>query len=161
MNEPIRVGMADYKICRPPDRISTLGLGSCIGVAIYSESTKLCGLAHIMLPDSKKSLQSANRMKFADTCLMDMYEELLAYGGNPRQFYAKIAGGARMFAYQTENRLLNIGEQNRQAVYDFLRSHNIPIVAEDVGKDFGRTIVFDPEQGTLHVTAMGVGEYVI
>lgn len=161
MREPVRVGMADYKLCRPPDKISTRGLGSCIGVAIYSESTKWCGLAHIMLPDSKKSLQSANRMKFADTCLLDMYRELLACGGEPRQFYAKIAGGARMFSHHAENQLLNIGEQNRQAVYQFLREHKIPIVAEDVGKDFGRTIVFDPERATLHITAMGVGEYVI
>lgn len=161
MSELIRVGMADYKICRSPDQIATLGLGSCIGVAIYSEATKWCGLAHVMLPDSKKSLQSANRMKFADTCLLDMYEKLLPYGGESGQFYAKIAGGAQMFSYQTENKLLNIGEQNRQAVYNFLREHKIPIVAEDVGKDFGRTIRFDPERRTLHITAMGVGEYVI
>jgi len=26
MSEMIRVGMADYKLCAPPDKISTLGL---------------------------------------------------------------------------------------------------------------------------------------
>ena len=51
MSEMIRVGMADYKLCAPPDKISTLGLGSCMGVVIYDTKTKLCGMAHIMLPD--------------------------------------------------------------------------------------------------------------
>ena len=77
----IRVGMADYKLCAPPDKISTLGLGSCMGVVIYDTKTKLCGMAHIMLPDSTKITHNQNRMKFADTCLLDMYHELLARGG--------------------------------------------------------------------------------
>ena len=42
MSEMIRVGMADYKLCAPPDKISTLGLGSCMGVVIYDTKTKLC-----------------------------------------------------------------------------------------------------------------------
>ena len=45
MSEMIRVGMADYKLCAPPDKISTLGLGSCMGVVIYDTKTKLCGMA--------------------------------------------------------------------------------------------------------------------
>ena len=81
MSEMIRVGMADYKLCAPPDKISTLGLGSCMGVVIYDTKTKLCGMAHIMLPDSTKITHNQNRMKFADTCLLDMYHELLARGG--------------------------------------------------------------------------------
>ena len=39
MSEMIRVGMADYKLCAPPDKISTLGLGSCMGVVIYDTKT--------------------------------------------------------------------------------------------------------------------------
>ena len=162
MSELIRVGMADYKLCRPPDRISTLGLGSCMGVVIYNDQTRWCGLAHIMMPDSKKISQNENRMKFVDTCLADMYQELLQHGrGNGGHYYAKIAGGARMFSHHSQNELLNIGENNLKAVCDFLEEHHIPIQAEDVGRDFGRTIVFDPEQCKLHVSAVGIGEYVI
>lgn len=161
MSELIRVGMADYKLCKPPDRISTLGLGSCIGVVIYHEQTKWCGLAHIMMPDSKKISQNENRMKFADTCLSDMFEELLQCGGSQGNYYAKIAGGARMFSHHSQNELLNIGENNLKAVCEFLTNHNITIQAEDVGKDFGRTILFDPEQCELHISAVGMSEYII
>lgn len=161
MSDLIRVGIADYKLCKPPDRISTLGLGSCIGVVIYHDQTRWCGLAHIMMPDSKKISHNENRMKFADTCLVDMYEELRRHGGNQGQYFAKIAGGAKMFSHHSQNELLNIGENNLKAVYEFLKNHNIPILAEDVGRDFGRTIVFDPEQCELHISAIGIDEYVI
>ncbi len=52
MSQMIKVGMADLNICKSPDAITTLGLGSCIGIALYDPVTKIGGLAHIMLPDS-------------------------------------------------------------------------------------------------------------
>ena len=35
MGNMIKVGMADLKLCKAPDAITTLGLGSCVG--IYTE----------------------------------------------------------------------------------------------------------------------------
>ena len=52
----IKVGMADLNICKAPDMITTLGLGSCIGIAVYDPVTKIGGLAHIMLQDSNQML---------------------------------------------------------------------------------------------------------
>ena len=71
MSNMIRVGMADYKLCRPPQKISTLGLGSCLGVILYDRRSKICGLAHVMMPSSQLIRKNANRMKFVDTCLKD------------------------------------------------------------------------------------------
>ena len=35
MGNMIKVGMADLKVCKCPDALTTLGLGSCVGVALY------------------------------------------------------------------------------------------------------------------------------
>ena len=51
MGETIKVGMADLRVCVSPDAVTTLGLGSCVGIAIRDPVTKIGGLAHIMLPD--------------------------------------------------------------------------------------------------------------
>lgn len=161
MRNIIRVGMADYKICSPPNQLSTLGLGSCMGVVICDPTTKLCGMAHVMLPDSSKITNNENRMKFADTCLEDMCRELEKKGANPRKFYAKIAGGAKMFAFVSDNQMLNVGGQNVVAVHEFLRKRKIPVQAEDVEKDYSRSIVFNPEDGMLHIKAVGIGESII
>ena len=57
--------------------------------------------------------------------------------------------------------MVNVGHHNYQAFWIFLQDKNIPIVADDSGKDFSRTIVFDPECELLHISVAGVNEYVI
>lgn len=161
MSGMIRVGMADYKICCPPKRISTLGLGSCLGVVLYDPAKKICGMAHIMMPNSTLIRKNANRMKFADTCLADMLDEMVRQGARKGNLVAKAAGGAQMFVKKYGHNLLNIGEQNIQAVHEFLTAANIPLVAEDVGKDYGRTIEFNPANGELTIRSIGVGDSVI
>lgn len=161
MSDMVRVGMADYKICCPPKRISTLGLGSCLGVVLYDPAKKICGMAHIMMPNSTLIRKNANRMKFADTCLADMLDEMVRQGARRGNLVAKAAGGAQMFVKKCSHNLLNIGEQNIQAVHEFLVAANIPLVAEDVGKDYGRTIEFNPANGELIIRSIGVGDSVI
>ena len=60
MGQMIKVGMADLKVCKAPDALTTIGLGSCIGIALYDPSTKISGLAHIMLPDSTAIRNNSN-----------------------------------------------------------------------------------------------------
>lgn len=160
MSEIVRVGMADYKICHSPQKISTLGLGSCLGVVLYDESSKTCGMAHVMLPDSTHiPSQKRNRFKFMDTCLKDMYEELTEKVGIPKmKLKAKIAGGAKMFAFKSENSMLNVGDQNVAMAKKMLAEWRVPIIAEDTGASNGRTITFDPETSMLHIKTVGVGE---
>ena len=50
MGNMIKVGMADLKACKCPDALTTLGLGSCVGVALYDPVTKIGGLLHCIVP---------------------------------------------------------------------------------------------------------------
>lgn len=97
MGELIKVGMADLKVGRAPDTLTTLGLGSCIGLTLYDPVTKVGGLVHYMLPDSTKLRNSANIAKFGDTGTKELLRLMLANGANRRRLVAKIAGGACMF----------------------------------------------------------------
>ena len=121
MSEIVHVGMAEYKICASPQKITTLGLGSCLGVVLYDSAVKICGMAHIMMPDSAKISYKFNRMKFADTCLQDMYRDLLRGGARPAGLIAKLAGGACMFSQNPRLDILNIGKQNVEAVHKVLK----------------------------------------
>ena len=78
MDNNIKIGMADYKIGSQSDILITLGLGSCIGLVIYDETKNIAGMAHIMLPSSNEIKNNSNKLKFADTCLDLMMEELTA-----------------------------------------------------------------------------------
>jgi len=41
----IVVGMADLKVAKSPDILTTLGLGSCVGITLYDKVKKNGGMA--------------------------------------------------------------------------------------------------------------------
>lgn len=155
MSEMIRVGMADLNICTAPDAITTLGLGSCVGIILYDPVKKIAGMAHIMLPDSTKVKMNENKAKFADTGIDLLLKRLEKAGASRRNLLAKIAGGAQMFAFRSNNDMLRIGERNVEATKEILKNLGIRIVAEDTGYNYGRTIEFYPETNELIIKAVG------
>lgn len=161
MSEVIKVGMADLQICISPNSVTTLGLGSCVGIAIRDPMTKVGGLAHIMLPDSTKIKNNSNIPKFADTGIEELVKRIVQNGGNRSRLVAKIAGGAQMFAFQNNTDLVRVGERNVEATKAKLNELKIPILAEDTGKNYGRTVVFYPETGLFLIRAVGKSEIVI
>ncbi len=160
MAEIIKVGIAEYNICRFPDRITTIGLGSCVGVVLYDEQKKIAGLLHVMLPDSKMIRDNQKKAKFADTGLELLINELNLIGVRTNALKAKIAGGAQMFEFSSKSQLGSIGKQNIEAVKRILSENKIPIVSEDVGNNYGRTITFDTNDCTLVVKLAG-NNYII
>lgn len=161
MSETIRVGIADMNICRAPDKITTIGLGSCIGVVLYDRVSKVAGLVHIMLPDSTKIKQNQNKMKFADSGIELLVAKLEGQGIKRGNLKAKIAGGAKMFNFSSTTELGSIGDKNIAAVRDKLKQYGIKIISEDVGLNYGRTIVFDPETDELTVIKAGKQKNII
>ncbi|MCR5687677.1 MAG: chemotaxis protein CheD [Lachnospiraceae bacterium] len=157
MSNMIKVGMADLKLCKAPDAITTLGLGSCVGIAIRDPVTKIGGLAHIMLPDSTQFANNTNIPKFADSGAQELVRIIVAAGGNRTRLVAKIAGGAQMFAFSSKNDLTGVGQRNVDAVKKVLAELKIPILASDTGLNFGRTVEFYPETGDYIIKAVGKG----
>ncbi len=161
MSEVIKVGMADLKVCVSPDTITTLGLGSCVGIAIRDPLTGIGGLAHIMLPDSKQIKDNSNIPKFADTGIEELVRCIVKAGGVRNRLVAKIAGGAQMFAFQNKSNLVRVGERNVEASKAKLKELGIPILAEDTGENYGRTVIFSPETGEFLIRAVGREPYTI
>ena len=161
MSELIKVGMADLKVCISPDSVTTLGLGSCVGVAIRDPLTKIGGLAHVMLPDSTAIKQNQNIYKFADTGIVELVRLMEEKGAKRARMVAKIAGGAQMFAFQNKSDLVRVGDRNVEASKKKLAELKIPILAEDTGDSYGRTVIFYPETGDYVIRAVGKDEKVI
>lgn len=159
--EAIKVGMADLAVCKAPQKLITTGLGSCVGVCLYDPSKKVAGLAHIMLPDSTQARNNQNIAKYADTGIEDTIKKMLALGAEKRRIFAKIAGGAQMFNFTGTSNIMRIGQRNIDAVKKNLEIHNIKIMAEDTGGNFGRTITFDSEIGMLHIRTIHQGEQTV
>ena len=162
MSEIIKVGMADLKVCKSPDGVTTLGLGSCVGIALRDPVTKIGGLAHIMLPDSTAIRGSENNLpKFADTGIVELVKQMEALGAKRSRMTAKLAGGAMMFAFQNKSDLVRVGDRNVEAAKKTLAALQIPVLAQDTGETYGRTVIFYPETGDYVIRAVGKPEKVI
>ncbi len=161
MSEIIKVGMADLAVCSGDDAVTTLGLGSCIGIAIRDTLSGIGGLVHIMLPDSKEIRNNDNRLKFADTGIEVLVEEIVKKGGNRGRLVAKIAGGAQMFAFGGKSDLIRVGERNALASKQKLSELKIPLLAEDTGATYGRTVIFYPKTGDYVIRSVGMPEKTI
>lgn len=155
MRADIKVGIADLKVSKAPNKIITLGLGSCVGIAIYDKYKKIGGLSHIMLPDSSNFKKPEKIEKFANLAIPHIAKELLKIGANKNSIVAKIAGGASMFQFPDKSLTMDIGGRNVTAVKNSLQLLNIPLLAEDVGGNSGRTMILDLEALTVHIKSVG------
>ncbi|MCR8642168.1 chemotaxis protein CheD [Paenibacillus sp. N1-5-1-14] len=154
----IKVGMADLNVAHMTGVLKTTGLGSCVGVTLYDARTKIAGMAHVMLPSSDIAREpNFNRAKYADTAVPDLVNRMLQLGANVARIQAKLAGGAQMFAFSSQQETMRIGPRNVESCKEMLHQYKIPILSEDTGGNFGRTIELDCETGILYIRSVQHG----
>lgn len=160
MENVIKVGMADLNVVSCPGTLTTLGLGSCIGLCLYDPVAKVAGMVHIMLPYSNGG-KEANLAKYADTGIPLLIEKMERAGALKGRITAKMAGGAQMFGFKPENDIIQIGKKNIAATKEMLEKFAIRIVAEDTGGSYGRTIEFYANDGSLLIKTIGQGTQIL
>jgi chemotaxis protein CheD len=144
-----RVGIADFAVDGDGAVLSTSGLGSCLGVALHDESAGVAGLAHVMLPDAPE--EPPNPAKYTDSGITVVLEAMWDEGASDGATVAKLAGGSAMFEFDSQDH--SIGDRNVARAREVLERRGVPIVAEDVGGDAGRSVQFHGNTGELVVTS--------
>jgi chemotaxis protein CheD len=144
------VGIADMAVAKAPHTITTLGLGSCVGIVLYDKIHKVGGLAHVLLPNAPASGE-INLCKYADTAANELLRRMVSLGAVSSLIVAKLAGGAHMFAGIAQVNVMQIGKNNVEQSLLALRRCSIAVIAQDVGGSSGRTIVLDCETGALTI----------
>jgi chemotaxis protein CheD len=155
----IRVNMAQLAVVKCPDNVETQALGSCVGIVLYEYHAKLGGLAHAMLPDMSDSRKSSreNPAKFVNTSVDELLTQMIKMGARKMFIEAKLAGGANMFPDIARENLFHIGKRNVDAVKKKLEELKIPLIAEETGGSFGRTIMLDTSTGMLKIRTIAHG----
>lgn len=161
ISKAIIVGMADLNVTKDDGVLITLGLGSCVGIALYDPEVHVAGLAHAMLPDSKEIKNSSNIAKFVDLATIKLTKDMIALGAKQNRIVAKLAGGAQMFAFDSTKRNMRIGDRNIEATEYMLKRLGIRLLKKDVGKNFGRTIELRAKTGELLIKTIEHGTYFI
>ena len=72
----------------------------------------------------------------------------------PRNMVAKLVGGARMFLSSDDSNP-GIGGQNIMSIKHILKREQIPVIGENTGGNYGRSVEFYLDSGKVTVKAIG------
>jgi chemotaxis protein CheD len=141
----------------PGDVLVSLGLGSCIGLAVVDKRAGVAGLAHIVLPAATGAPKPGALNKFADHAVPALVDGMVERGASRVFMQASLIGGASMFAGAG----LEVGARNADAVRELVAGRRVPVVAEAVGGSKGRTVRVDVTSGAVSVREAGGTEEVL
>jgi chemotaxis protein CheD len=168
----IKVGVAEYAAADGAATLVTSGLGSCVGIALVDTDAEVTGLAHAMLPEADGRAAEADgrartggtdgaepaatdggdslpRGKYVDTAVPALLDAMVEEGADPERIEARLAGGSAMFDFSSGDG--GVGERNVAAAKAVLDEYGIPVIATDVGGDYGRSLTLESPSGSLSV----------
>ncbi len=143
LDSEMAVGIGEVKIGKKA-LLEAMGLGSCIGVALYDMSTGIAGIAHVLLPGASQNGET----KYAETAIESMLDDMINKGARKSKIVSKFAGGANVFKH-INLEILKIGSRNAISVEETLKKKKIPILSKDVGGEVGRSVMFNPLDGSM------------
>lgn len=153
--ELVEVGIGELVIAESPKRLLTPALGSCVGLALYDSYASRGALSHIMLPSPGFNGELGTNGRFADFAVAELVRMMSEAGSPRRRLQAKIAGGAAMF--RGDATIAHIGSRNVIEIKNQLALMSVPLVAEDTGEGYARTVELDLETGDLLVRSYQFG----
>ena len=157
----IRVKVADLAVGGAEDTLVTIGLGSCVAIALYDADARVGGLAHVLLPNEHMARDRSNPAKFPATAVPVLLEEMSRRGARRLRMTARLVGGASMFSNLIPGGGINVGERNVLASRQALDDAGIRLVGEETGSDHGRTVVFHLADGRIEVRSLKRGNRVL
>jgi chemotaxis protein CheD len=151
------VGIADLKESKNPKSvIVTYALGSCLGITCYDPFSRVGGMLHAMLGDSKAGHQGTlARATYLDTGVLDLIQRVSDLGGNPRVFEFKIFGGAQTIQAAD---YFSIGTKNIRMMEVIATQLRLQIKVWAVGGCQNRTIRFYLQDGRVKLRMPGQPE---
>lgn len=153
------VRVAELRAATAGTTLVTVGLGSCVAIVLHDPVSRVGGLAHVLLPSPALARSATHRpARVPQTAIPAMLTAMTELGADRRRIQARLAGGASMFASLASPGTVQMGERNLVATRTVLLQHEIPIMGEAVGGDFGRTVTFSIADGRVMVSSVAHGD---
>jgi len=154
------VGIGELKESKNPQGvIVTYALGSCLGITCYDPVSRVGGMLHAMLGDSKAVHQgTVVRATYLDTGVPDLIQQVIDLGGNPGAFQFKVFGGAQTIQAAD---YFSIGTKNIRTMEAIATQLRLQITVWEVGGNQNRTIRFCLRDGSVKLRTPGKPETIL
>lgn len=125
-------------------------LGSCVAVCLRDPVTNIAGMNHFLLPTdgSNGSSLMSESARYGMYAMEILINHLLKLGAVKNRLEAKVFGGGNVLRGLTNT---NVGERNAEFTLDYLRTEQIPILAQDLLDVYPRKVYFFAHTGQVLV----------
>ncbi len=132
--------------------LTSLALGSSLAICMYDQNRHIGGMVHTLLPRSCSGVvRETDKLRYVDSSVKALCDALLAQGADLADLRAKLAGGARIFSFSQTERQKEVGRENILCARQQLQELGIPLVSEDTGENYGRSVYFHTSDGRLAI----------
>jgi len=138
----IDVDTGEIEVSSEPVVLQSVALGSCVALAVYEQSSKIGGLAHIMLPG--KSPSSKNNSKYAEDAIEVLLDSVKKLGATIRNLEIGIVGGANVLQEG------DIPDKVINSVLGYLKKLNLVVNRMRVGGIERRSIFLNTATGNVY-----------
>ncbi len=126
-----------------PSQVTTI-LGSCVAACVWDPAEGIGGLTHFLLPAGPD--KGPTSPKFGNTAISTLLAGLVRLGARHERLLSKVFGGACVLEPMRE-RSRHLGLQNVEIALRLLGERSIPVLAQDVGGERGRKLIFHTDTG--------------
>ncbi|MBK7116888.1 MAG: chemoreceptor glutamine deamidase CheD [Proteobacteria bacterium] len=142
----------EFYITRTDEAITTV-LGSCISACIRDPMVGVGGMNHFMLPEDTTQGKSTwldedagLATRYGSFAMESLVNGLLKLGARRERLEVKLFGGGHIL-----NVGIDVGDRNIEFARRFLKTEGFSVVAEDVGLNVPRRVVYFPTTGKVRV----------
>jgi chemotaxis protein CheD len=157
-NKEIVVAAGEFHVSKNPrELLKAIRVASSIVVVAFDPESRLGGMAHMALPDSRMTYQADNtQMKYVDIALPLFIQELLENGLIKTAARIKIIGGSQLFNFGGgAGNILNIGARNAITARTILSREGIQVEKTETGGNKPRNVLLDMSSGSVQVSYPG------
>ena len=127
-------------------RIATL-LGSCVSITVWHPRLAVGGMCHYMLPNRQRP-NGPLCGRYGDEAMEWLLARIRETGSRPAEYQAKLFGGGNMFE-NAMGGVMDIGRRNIEIGRDLLAQAGMALIAEHVGGNAHRKLVFELWSGDV------------
>ena len=151
------VNLASIYAIKGSGRLLCPGLGSCLAVCALDPITNVAGVAHLMLPKAPENVNQAIAAKFVDSGLSALLVQLAELGATRENLRFAATGGSQLFSFGVQNQS-DLGLRNAEAFRAFAKTHDLNVIATDLGGTSGRSVSFTIDSGEVLIRTLAQGE---
>lgn len=149
------VSAGKYQISPKAPLILEAYLGTCVGLAVYCQSTGAGGLIHLLLPEPSSHYGGGQPEKYASTGVPMFINALFEAGVHRKTLKACMAGGALVGPLRQQDLDLDIGGRTAEVTRQILAAYDIALNRSETGGFFTCRLSLDMNTGEFNIEPAG------